>query len=151
MRQLHTSQDLTPVSDTHTRALAVSSTRAAAEKERYSETVKPTKSAQAHISQWSTAQPHVWYRTYQEAKPAHCNVTPFAGKQMKTGSVFLPLNIMPAGGKGLMCPGRMFQEMKYQSGQGRVGGCGGARPSHSLSPTATPTLAKTHFPNEKPG
>lgn len=97
--------------------------------------------------------PRLAQDSYQEAKPAHCNVTPFAGKQNKKQGVCSAPEYHAGGRKGLPCPGRMFQEeMKYQSGQGGVGRVRrGTTPSHSLPPTATPTLAKTHFPNEKPG
>ena len=65
------------------------------------QTVKPTKSTQAHISQWSTAQPHVWYRTATKKpnQPTAMSL-PLLENKIKNRECVLLLNIMPAGGKG---------------------------------------------------
>lgn len=89
--------------------------------------------------------PRLAQDSYQEAKPAHCNVTPFAGKQNEKQGVCSAPEYHASGRKGLPCPGRMFQEeMKYQSGQGRVGGCGGARPLHTPCPRQPPRPWQKH-------
>lgn len=91
--------------------------------------------------------PRLVQDSYQEAKPAHCNVTPFAGKQNKKQGVCSAPEYHAGGRKGLPCPGRMFQEeMKYQSSQGGVGGVRrGTTPSHSLPPTAPQPWQKHTF------